>query len=384
MSHSDTAEAARLVRELYSSRADGRYDTLVEALVALGPPAVPELIRALKAPPLRGWAAFLAFLFGYTGPANEAVVTALARSGDPRAVEALGEALSTAGTGFALHLVRALGEMNQPGTVPILREAMTRYHEDGDAWTPVRALAARTLAQIPDHCDFQTLLHALPYLPATDADLPDGSYRGPSQEGLVARMVATGDPAAIAPMLCRERGACVSAQQLARFGLVALPQLLRALDPAALARWEPLDADKALEALVLLGPEAAPALRSHLHGTSRTAASRCSIALCLMDCGEAGLLEPVLRALEQGWSTELALAALERLLDTRDPSLRRALPLLRKRLWTAALTAEARASCQGLITRIETETVDLKNVPLPASAPSGPAHDLPIASRPAD
>ena len=385
MSHSDPAAAARLVRELYSSRADGRYRELVDALVALGSPAVPELIRALKAPPLRGWAAFLAFLFGYTGPANEAVVTALARIGDPRAVDTLGAALATANVGLALHLVRELGEMNLPGTIPILRHAVTRYHEDGEGWNPVRVLAARTLVQLRDHTDLPALLCSLPHLPATDAGLPEGSYQGPSQEGVVARIVATGDPAVITPLLYRERGAYVSAPQVARFGLAALPQLLRALDPGALARWEPLDPDKALEVLVLLGPEAAPALRSHLRGNSRPAASRCSIALCLLGYPEKELIEPVLRAVEQDWSTELAIAALERLVDTtRDPALRRALPLLRKRLWTAALTAEARASHQELIARIESETVDLRSVPLPASAPSGPAHDLPIASRPAD
>jgi HEAT repeat protein len=380
MNQPSEPDVARLVRELYSWR--GIWygsDEIVDELVAIGPRAVPELIRALTMRPLEWWLPLLPV--GPFLPARD-VVCALARIGDPRAIDALCHALRRASSDLAPHVIYALSELKDPRAIPALGAVMQGNFDV--AWLRAATLAARALAQIPNNQDFESLCRALRYLPPSDADLPDGDYQGPSQEGLVARIVEMRDPAVITPMLSPYCTEYVPARALASFGLAGLPQLLRALDPGALPKWEPLNSDKALEALILLGPDATPAVRRYLAGASRAASSRCAIALCLMGAAEARLIEPVVRALEQEWSADFAVAALVRLVDYRDPSLRRAIPPLRKLTFNPNRSVEARTMGNGLIALIETETADLQVLPLPAGPVSSVPRDLPITSQRAE
>jgi HEAT repeat protein len=302
-------------------------------------------------------------------------VRALGRIGDPRAIEPLADVMLGRSwrSDAALQALASIGDHR---VVPYLGRML--HPSRGGSVTSTDCAAARLLARLSAPDDVDTLCDAADRLAKKN---PDDSYQdqiNSTHQLLIVRICALAEPRVIPRLLVPAHTAYVSPADLARCGSLAIPHLM-----SALRSDRGLHADKALEALVLLGPESIPALRARLPAPPSEYTSRCSIALCLLGVHEEMLIAPVVMALERGWSRPLALEALIQLSrQLHSPVLRTAIPVLRKLLMSWALVGHSdqrRTRCVRLLTRIEQRTDDLKSVPVVAAPPSAVAN-LPIVS----
>jgi hypothetical protein len=170
-----------------------------------------------------------------------------------------------------------------------------------------------------------------------------------------------------------------------RFGPKAIPDLIRALDVHA----PRVDADKALLALIGLGPDVMPELRVLVPGPSSARTSRCAVALCRLGVRERELIPPIIEAIDGGWSRPLALEALAELAEQfTDPILLPAVPILRRvaRNWQLAskvgLVHPMLPTCLEVLARIERDTEALKALPVVSSVGPSSGADLPVVSQP--
>jgi HEAT repeat protein len=345
-------------------------------LAALGPAAVPELLEALR-PTLKRMLLTVA-----TGrdPACHAA-WALGRIGDPRAVEPLARIMRGGQSQIARAAADGLGLLGDRRAVPHLVRLL--HGRRPDSLDERYFAAARALARLAGADEVDTLSRALYTISrSTTADSLE-KLKTAAQRGIVACLRDIGDPRAVRCLLARGNTQFVAVSALVEFGPAAIPALVQVLGTE-----HGPDADKALLALIGMGEPALLALCEHVPGPPRPLASRCAIALCGLGVLELELIPPVILAVERSWSRRLALEALLRLAEEfNDPSLRTAIPILRRLLrgmWpaTSGLT-EAHPLvplCREALALIERQTGDLQSLPVIASAPAPDAADLPVVS----
>jgi HEAT repeat protein len=374
--HDMATEVAALIRELLSVHTGFRWRRQTEienALVALGPAAVPELLEALQSSPW-GWLRY--FLFGSDAATH--IVGALGRIGDPRAIAPLAVLAKQQASPLALPAVRALTSINDHRVVSPLAAVL---NDQGRFLPPdVVCLAVQTLAELADVRDVDALCDALDLLSGS-GEVPYLERRAAARDAVVSRLRELGDMRAIPRLLAPTNRGFLRVRTLVGFGAASIPELVRALDPKF-----GLDSERALQALVEWGERAVPALRAGVTGSPSAVTSRCAVALCQLGFRDESLISPVILAVEHSWSDSLALTALAQLSEEfNSPLLRRAIPTLRNlirsgRVARSLLLADSNLeTCQKILARIERGTGNLKAMPIVSSSRPRAA-DLPLVS----
>jgi hypothetical protein len=370
-------DADSLIKELFAPLTQlrrRRLEEIEDALVALGRPAVPALLHALRT---RRWSGLNAFLFG-ENPVRY-VIQALGRIRDGRAYEPLIDVIRQEGNPLARHAVEALGAIGNRRAVP---ELVVMLSSRGHLHIPdAYFAAARALVRLSTNGDVAALCDALDKL-ALNLEESHTELKETARREVVERLVAIGHPSTIGRLLAHVGAEYVSPEVFVRFGPRAVPELVIALHPDF-----DRDAEKALWALLPFGDAAVTALRPAVPGPEGPFTSRCAIGLCLLGVRDDQLILPIILAVEQDWSRFLALQALARLLEQSNaPTLRTAIPILRtlSRHWSRggslAVSDQIRLICADLLARIEQETDTLKTVPVVAAPPPSSTADLPIVS----
>ena len=372
-------QAARLIDRLFSLRTEcSRFgqQEVEDALVALGPAAVPELVQALR-PSLQR--TVLTFVWG-RDPACSAA-RALGRIGDPRAVGALVWVVRRGPSPIASTAADALGLIGDRRAVPALSKLLLGRHE-----YPLDMryyAAARALARLAEAEEVDVLCSALQVMARATADTSHQKLKRATQEELMARLAQIGDPRVIRRLLALRNAKFVTVSALVEFGPGAIPALLEVLASEA-----GLDANKALLALMGLGGQVLPAHRAHVPGPPVPLTGRCAVALCGLGELAPDLIPPVILAIERSWSRGPALEALTLLAEQfNDLSLRTAIPILRRILrsrWPATsgltLSDPLFLLCRKALVQIEWQTGALQSLPVIAEAPPPDLDDLPVVS----
>ena len=347
-----------------------------DALMALGPAAVPELVQALR-PSLQR--TVLTFVWG-RDPACCAA-RALGRIGDPRAVGPLAWVVRRGPSPIASTAADALGLIGDRRAVPTLSKVLLGRLEYP---LEIRYYAvARALARLADEDEVDVLCRALQVMTRATTDTSHQKLKRAAQEEIVARLALIGDPRAIRRLLSLRNAKFVTVSALVEFGPGAVPALLEVLASEA-----GLDAHKALLALVGLGGQVIPALRAHVPGPPVPLTCRCAVALCGLGELEPDLIPPVILAIERSWSRIPALEALTLLAEQFNaPALRTAIPILRRMLrgrWPIAsglaVSDPLVPLCREALAQIERQTGELQSLPVVAAAPPPDPTDLPVVS----
>lgn len=388
-------KARALIARLNTGDGMQQYQTM-QALLKIGSPAVPALIETLADENLR-----------------DDALSLLPQIADPRVVPALIRVLRNEGKdwsvaesrhwGFRRKAATVLGEIGDRQALPVLMQVLRNPHVFADPE------AAEALGAIGDRQAVPVLIEAL-------RDRGRKLFVGEKAAQALGRI---GDIRAIPALIeaLREEDVFLSTREEAIRALVAIgkdPQTVPALIQALRDQDNFLsvrrEAVEALEALAVIGdPQAAPALigvlgeedlqakavralvkldfpdflalRDALNRDALQNETGAFVIAALLgvfrdedeDWSERPLL-PVRRT--DPWSVRLGTAkALGVVAGCRpDPALRAALPILRRFRRRHPIYEEA-------LTQIETVTILLKNLPLPAAAPPPDARALP---RPAE
>ena len=367
-------EATSLIRELFESWSawdPRRRDRIVTALVAIGPPAAPELVETLG-----NWSSRSGVSGSLTVAAARSAIRALGEIGDARALTVLTQVGARHTTHLSRPVAEALAQLGDRDAIPFL---LSMLLPEESLPFEARLAAVIALAALAERQDLELLSRGLWVL----ADEQEGAARGLRDQacGAIAdRLLSFRTAAAIPALLARPFSQYVTPEALAEIGLDGIPNLVHALDLEARFQSMQLRPDLALFGLIELGEAAIPGLWPYVRTTPSERGNLCAVALCLVGAVDDELIAPVVLALDQfGWAQGMAVQAFERLLaQSHNPALRAGMAPLRKLSGSIRFSSEDRAHCRRLAWQVEARTSGLSTLPIAAVAAPADRSDLPI------
>ena len=362
------SEASSLIRELFDPRRagwkPGRREQIVAALVAIGPPAVPELVEKLG-----DWSSSGGLTTSLTFGAACCVIRALGEIGDHRAWKVLTQVGTRHPATLSQLVAEALAQLGDRNAIPYL---LSLLNPDESVPFEARLTALFAFAVLADLGDLELISRGL-WVLADEQEGANWELRQQACAAVADRLLSFRTAAALPALLVRPVSQHVTPQALAEIGVEGIPALVYALDPDAHFQSMSFNVPLALQSLIELGAPAVPVLRHYMRSATPQAGSRCAILLCHLGAGDDELIAPVVLALDRLWWLGAAVTAFARLAaQSQNPTLRSGLVPLRRLAANLRVNSVGRAQCRRLARRVL--AMDLRTA-LRALGPFAPTID---------